>query len=281
MSQEDYYEAINTAKEAIRKSPSNKAGYISLGDALNRKGALREAAEAYRKALDIDPTDSEICQKLNSLSYIGQMLSNIEEQAGVIDNDPEDEEALILQDISSLDELELEEGLQLLIAEADRSPYNALSQFVLGTAYYLLDMLDKAKEQFKKAVDIDYGYFYAHLGLGVVCQTMGELDNAIEELVVARDINPENVSVHYNLGTAYMEKLELESAIAEFNESLNIHPGFYNAYLCLGMIYLRLKRRDDAEQALRQYLDIAPESDHAGISKATQFLKVLGGSQGN
>lgn len=62
--QKRYEEAITKFEKQVRLAPNNANAYDSLGDGYRAAGRLEEAADAYRKALEIDPEFSTSKKKL-------------------------------------------------------------------------------------------------------------------------------------------------------------------------------------------------------------------------
>lgn len=58
--QERYEEAIPHYQRAINNNPTLKAAYVNLGTALGRLDRFEEAALASRRALELDPADSQV-----------------------------------------------------------------------------------------------------------------------------------------------------------------------------------------------------------------------------
>jgi tetratricopeptide (TPR) repeat protein len=71
--QERYEEAIPHYQRAIIANPTLKAGYVNLSTALGRLGQFKEAALASRRALELDPTDSQVrAAELTALLLAGE-----------------------------------------------------------------------------------------------------------------------------------------------------------------------------------------------------------------
>lgn len=71
--QERYEEAIPHYQRAIIANPILKAGYVNLSTALGRLGRFTEAALASRRALELDPTDSQVrAAELTALLLAGE-----------------------------------------------------------------------------------------------------------------------------------------------------------------------------------------------------------------
>ena len=71
--QERYEEAIPHYQRAILANPTLKAGYVNLSTALGRMGRFMEAALASRRALELDPEDSQVrAAELTALLLAGE-----------------------------------------------------------------------------------------------------------------------------------------------------------------------------------------------------------------
>ncbi len=71
--QERYEEAIPHYQRAINGNPALKAGYVNLSTALGRLGQFQAAALAARRALELDPEDSQVrAAELTALLLAGE-----------------------------------------------------------------------------------------------------------------------------------------------------------------------------------------------------------------
>lgn len=71
--QERYEEAIPHYQRAIVANPTLKAGYVNMSTALGRLGRFREAALASRRALELDPADSQVrAAEVTALLFAGE-----------------------------------------------------------------------------------------------------------------------------------------------------------------------------------------------------------------
>jgi len=140
---------------------------------------------------------------------------------------------------------------------------NFIAHNNLGMVFLAQDRLEKAGEQFQRAVEINpayayarnnlagvlakqgrneeaiehYGkalefqpdYFAARFNLGVVLAGQGRLDEAIEQYKLAQRLMPDSDRVHYKLGLALEGQNKFAAAMAEFQETLRLNPGHEGA----------------------------------------------------
>ncbi|MEN6558437.1 MAG: tetratricopeptide repeat protein, partial [Thermoguttaceae bacterium] len=106
--------------------------------------------------------------------------------------------------------------------EVTRDNYFAYNH--LGVAYQDLKQIEKAGENYIKAVEIAPNYDSASGNLGIYYANTGQLEKAISYLKNAARVNP-FVSVHHsNLAAAYLRLNRIDEAAASFQEGLQRDP---------------------------------------------------------
>jgi tetratricopeptide (TPR) repeat protein len=160
-----YDKAIEILQEAISTFPEydrKDSFYFALGAALERKGAIREAEETFRKALEVNPNNAQV------LNYLRYMLA---------DHD-----------------LKLDESLEYLKNALKLDKNNPAFLDSLGWIYFKLDMLTEAKKNLLKAKELlsDDPVINQHIGdlhfrLGNLREALDgyqqALDHGLEEKV--------------------------------------------------------------------------------------------------
>ena len=89
--------------------------------------------------------------------------------------------------------------------------------------------LDKAQEEFIKALEIDPEYADAHYNLGLLFHRQGELDEAVNHYKKAILHGGNNPRPHNNLGVAYATMGKTREAEEEYQKALKIDPSFDDA----------------------------------------------------
>lgn len=167
----DYANAIPFLERATRGLPGNPDGWALLGRAYHANGRYDNAAEAYKKAVELAP------QNLNYRSTYGLILG----QAG-----------------------ELEKGLAELQKVTGTPGYKDAAGWTnLGWIYRNLNKPQESIAAYQKALELDPKQEQAALGLGWAYSYTKEYDKAIEAYNKAIQIDPKDAGPDANLGIAW------------------------------------------------------------------------------
>jgi len=201
-------------------------------------------------------------------------------------------------------------AIQIKIIEdkIDSMPDKAISYFYLAGLYRKEGMLDEAKADYLKSLQIDPVFAEAHYNVGAISAMQGNFDEAIAHFVEVLRINPsiarahndlggvfirqgkvseavehftealriepDNAKAHYNLGLVLGQQGRLDEAIEHFVEAIRIKPDFADAYINLGNVLTQQGRLDEAIKEYRKILQIVPDSpdihNNLGIALAMQ-----------
>jgi Tfp pilus assembly protein PilF len=175
----------------------------------------------------------------------------------------------------------------------------------LGNVYAARGLVDQSIAEYERALELEPGYFSAHMNLGSLYRTLGQFEEAKAEFERALTISPDNTWVHYRLGELYQEQGDLQraldgfllavqafpynewahlsiggiyqsqgnlqAALAEFQRTAEINPGNEWAHFRLGEIYRAQGRIEEAVKEYEKTLEINPEND-----AAKEALRALG-----
>jgi len=103
------------------------------------------------------------------------------------------------------------------------------------------------------------------------------LERAREAYQKAINLNPLYPNAYYNLGLIYYRQTNMAQSVEYFDKALVQNPRFADAHLALGMAYERMQRRTDAIEHCQLYLEIAPNGARAEEIK--QWLERNAGAQ--
>ena len=133
----------------------------------------------------------------------------------------------------------------------------------LGLVFFHKGQVDKAIEQYQKALQIYPNYDLAHNNFGAALFHKGEVDGAIEQYQKALELNPNYVAARANLAgvllsqaSRFLEQKQLDAALDKVNSALKIAPKNAEAYGLRGGIYAEKKLWDQAEKDFQTALQI-------------------------
>ncbi len=160
-------EATRAATEAVKLAPESAEAHHTLGLALHISLRLEEAAEEYRRALDLDP---------NSKRATRRSLADLDRAAGKPDEaltlyrahlaaEPEDKAARAGVVLSLLDLGRIEEADIELAGALKDEPRNLA--LLTGSAYWFAahNNFERALELARKAVEVEPRYTWAQIAL--------------------------------------------------------------------------------------------------------------------
>ncbi len=139
-------------------------------------------------------------------------------------------------------------------------PFQAPSIYTIQTSMALCDHAlayskmgqdEKAAELYRKAIQHDPEYPYAHLDLSKVLFTMGNLEAAEQEIRQTLVLAPKLAEAHYDLGVLLYKEGRLDDAANAFDEAFRLDPFNSNAGNNLLGTCLRLRRYTQAIEAWR------------------------------
>ena len=202
------------------------SGWITLGKFHRQQENPSAALEAYKHALDADPTNP------NRWLTIGNICRDIGRSASAVEYYQK--------------AVELQSNLPV--------PY-----MNLGAAYSDIGEFDKAIEHTRKAIALKPDLATAHANLGAIFRKTGQLDKAVEHLEKASELQPREADTYSNLGAAYNDAGQHANAIRALEKAVALRPDDAIAYGNLGAVYCRIGQFDSGVKHLQRALELQPD----------------------
>ncbi|MDD5489639.1 MAG: tetratricopeptide repeat protein [Candidatus Moranbacteria bacterium] len=112
----------------------------------------------------------------------------------------------------------------LWIATAQVAPSGQNIHNNLGDVYARQGDMQKAIDEFKKAIEINPNYADAYHNLGNTYQAMGQLDLAMENYQKAASINPQLWQSYQNMAAIYFNAGDYQKALENIKKAAEINP---------------------------------------------------------
>jgi len=151
----------------------------------------------------------------------------------------------------------------LWLATAKTSPSSPQNHNNSGDYYGRHGNLEKAVEEFKRAIELNPRYGDAYHNLANTYQQMGKAELAIENYQDALSFNPNLWQSYQNLAAIYFSQQKYELALQEIQNAIKTNPKNSLLYTNLGVIYLKLGNSQNAKNSLNQALKLDPENQQA------------------
>jgi tetratricopeptide (TPR) repeat protein len=126
--------------------------------------------------------------------------------------------------------------------------------------------VDEAIACYKKAIELNPKFAWAHNNLGNALLDKGQVDEAVACLKKAIELNPKYAVAHYDLGVALRKQRKLEEAVAEYREAIALKPDYAMAHNNLGNLLREKGQLEEAITEFREAIRIKKDSAEAYCS---------------
>ena len=145
-----------------------------------------------------------------------------------------------------------------------------MGRFMLGQYYYRTGQVEKAKQEYANALNMDTLLHIARENLARIYNQQQNNKKAIELLQTTLSFEKNNGQALYSLGLIYAEESKLEEATIYLSQAVQAMPENERTHYNLGLAYQHLDKLAEAEKAYLEGLKILPES--AAIRQALAIL---------
>lgn len=149
----------------------------------------------------------------------------------------------------------------------DKKTSYTLSHYIMAVMYDDLGDIDKAVQEYKKALKVDRKNSVIHLNLAVAYMKKNNLEKAVDELRVVIEFDPEAVEPHAIMALLYSLQNKSEDSNGEYEIALKnaskLQPKNIDIYKNLGSLYLQQQKLSAAEGMYKLILEISPKDASA------------------
>jgi protein O-GlcNAc transferase len=151
-----------------------------------------------------------------------------------------------------------QEALDSIEAIKEEYPNEAILFNIQGACYAGLGHINKAIENYKKAIALNSGYSKAHFNLAGALHEIDQFDTSIKSYKDALIIEPDYAEAHNNLGNVYREVMKVDEAIMSYQKAISIKPDYIEAHYSLGSLFHECGKLEEAVTSFREVLQIRP-----------------------
>jgi tetratricopeptide (TPR) repeat protein len=263
--------ALTSFQKLLKLVPNHEKGRVQLANALladaqqqaSRGPRLREAAEAYRDALQLRPRDPDLHFNLAfALARLGDNQSALEHYNQVVRLQPNYALAhfnlgltcYLVGDWSGAEE-HLREALE-------KNEQTFWSAYYLGSTLVKLKKIEEAEIRLTEAASQNGKHAGVHFQLASLYRLKGELDRARKESRLFQELSAQeeterNVEALQSSAKAALETGDLVAGINALKRSYETRPDAVSAR-SLGLAYLQLGDLSEARRLLSEALQMSP-----------------------
>ena len=256
-----FKEAIEVLKEAIRINPSNEGALYEIAYCYDRLGDYQQAINCYTSFIDENPYSFTAWYNLgNAYSKSENFERSIwaYEYSILINDDFGPTHFNIGNAFLTMEKYHkaLEHFHECIRLDGE----DAMALCYIGEAHEQLNELDLAKHFYKRSLELAPLLPEGWLGLGIVEDLMGNTREGIIMIHKALEFDPENAGIHHVLGGAYEKIDEIDIAIEHYEESLLMDPTDEDC-LCDYIELLTDQSPIKAFERLRQFMNETEEEN--------------------
>ena len=142
-----------------------------------------------------------------------------------------------------------------------------------------------AEREFRRAIEINPAYPYAHIWFSELLYATGRYDESIQESRKAVTLEPFTPVLRYNLGSSLMFAKRFAESEKEFRKILDVDPNFYLAHFGLANVLGLQQHFAEALAEMEKTVNSAPESSYyrgflgytlAKAGRTEEARKILG-----
>jgi superkiller protein 3 len=257
----EHAEAADLFRKALELEPGSAGLSADLADVLTKLGRLEEAAAVVQKSLEMRP------RFLPSLIQLGQIL---------------------------LQQKEYEKAKRVLEDAIQIDPGFSNAYYGLATAYARLGDQEKSKACLEKLKALRARDTAAHQrslkaadGVFDVVRTVADVSTAAAKVYLAYDepaeaeqlllrasqVYPNHAGSPQALAWLYEQQGRSDEALKTLTDLRDRLPGELSVHVRLGELYARLQQFDKAEQAYTRAIEIMPSQAESYVALADLYLQ--------
>ncbi|WP_434148313.1 XrtA/PEP-CTERM system TPR-repeat protein PrsT [Methylocaldum gracile subsp. desertum] len=237
--QKQYKKAIEYANQSIVKDPKNVSGWIILGETKRLDGDLTGAADAFTRALEVQPFDIRARLGRATVYLASGKADDAQKDVDAVRKAAGDVPlALYLHAVIAFQNKEFQEAEDALVKVTNALPNHPPSRLLLGTIAYQQGKYESAENNLSQFLGAVPKHLPAAKLLAATRMKLGRAHDAIELLKGVEDQASNDPQFLALLGSAYLQGKQYDSATEYLDRASELAPDVaaVKAQLALGRI---------------------------------------------
>lgn len=234
-------------------SMTSSWGFLWFFGLVSTDDAVPPIRAATAKALAIDESLAEAHLSSAIMNFFNdrEWRKAEDEFRRTIELDPRNAEALSFYSMFLAFEERLDESIDMAKRSVAIDPLSPLINMNAGWTYFTAGLMEEAREQALKMIEIRSEFYGAYWINGAIYLTEGKYEEAIRELEKGVELGGHQTLLA-DLGSAYGLAGRREDAERVLNELLELRESDYVSAICLSRVYSRLGEDDKAVEWLEK-----------------------------
>ena len=236
------------------------ADWFDKGTALYQAGNIRDAIEAYNKAIELDPRYADSYNSRGiAYSNSGKTWQAFNDYNKAIELNPQNAAAYLNRGFA----YDLSGNTRLAVTDyntaIELNPQFAPAYINRGNVFSKTGNTRQAINDYNKAIELNPQIAEAYLNRGLAYDNAGNARQAINDYNKAIELNPQKVEAYYNRGTAYSNAGNNRQAINDYNKAIELDPRFAEAYYNRGRAYYMVGNNRQAINDYNKAIELNPQ----------------------
>ena len=272
--QGSYEEAIHQYRQALAVDAGRTAVRLNLGVALQKAGNLADAVVELERVVKEQPDRrnavvllAECHARLGEYKAAALLLSPL------FDKDPEDRAVGYLLGLALVQDKQTTRG-QAILDRILRDGASAETWLLLGTVKLHAGEYPEARDDLKKAIELNPRLPLANVSLGRALMSTGDVTAAAAAFESELEVNPNDFDTNLLLGVLLKQDQKLDAAMVRFRKAASVRPGDAAARYQIGALELNLGHTEEARRILEEVIAATPAFMEAHVSLATAYYRL-------
>jgi tetratricopeptide (TPR) repeat protein len=255
----DFAQTERLCRQVVQAEPRNADAWHLLGLALQGRGNLAEALDAYQRTLRLRPDSVETHHQLGLvLAGQGKRPQAMAHFRQALRLQPRHAEVLAHLGVALAEQGQREEAIACFQQALCERPESAPTHHNLGVALAQQGRMAEAVQSLERALQVQPDYAEAYYNLGCILHQLGRRDEAIARFRQGLQLKPDHAGACNNLGLALTETKSPQEAVVMLQQAVRLRPELKEAHNNLGLAYTDLGRFVEAEASFQQALRLDP-----------------------
>ncbi|WP_121634614.1 tetratricopeptide repeat-containing sulfotransferase family protein [Tropicibacter alexandrii] len=272
---QDYKGAQDAFKKAHQINPGDSNALNNLGTAQYNLGLFQESVKSYKAAHTLGKNDANfLINYSNALKAAHEKHAAVEILRQAANRYRDNVRVWIAICYCQIDIGELEDARFSAEKAVSLAPQLAKSHAAMGAAFFNLGQLESANQSYSKAVTMPDATFKDYFSLGTALAEMKRYDSALDATEIALSKNPRDEKSLINAAWICLKLGRHKDSSAYYSKALTVNPKNAEAFAGLAAIYYAEGDYLKSVEFFRYSLNYRPDDMKATFGLARALIKI-------